>query len=106
MQKTDRFRAALENRVGRRQQSEAEALVTLLNLEAPIDEIDALASLLSMARLLDDRDRHGYDLEFLDAIVLRRIRKLARFCQNAHARWSEPSDGDTPIECLDPEEAP
>src|SRR4051812_30077973 len=50
--------------------------------ERRIDEIDALLSLLGMARKLDTSgDRFGYDVEYLDQIVLRRVRKLTRACQ-------------------------
>lgn len=55
------------------------------HLESQIDEIDALSSLLGMARQVSPDDRHGYDLDFLDDIVLKRIRKLARTCQNTVA---------------------
>jgi hypothetical protein len=52
-------------------------------LEQPVDELDALASLLGMAEKLPDNERYGYDLESLNFIVIRRIRTLARICQNA-----------------------
>jgi hypothetical protein len=51
-------------------------------LERRIDEIDALVSLLGMARKLPSgRERFGYDPEYLDEIVMRRVRKLVRACQ-------------------------
>lgn len=52
-------------------------------LEEPVDELDALASLLGMAEKLPDEERYGYDLDSLNGIVIRRIRTLARICQNA-----------------------
>jgi hypothetical protein len=52
------------------------------HFENAIDEIDALSSLLGMARNIPDNRRYGYDLDLLDEIVLKRIRKLARSCQN------------------------
>jgi hypothetical protein len=55
------------------------------HLEQPIDELDALASLLGMADKLSDQERYGYDLASLNEIVIRRIRTLARTCQNAVA---------------------
>jgi hypothetical protein len=61
--------------------------ILISNLRSPIDEIDALACLMGMARKVDEKDRYGYDLEFLDEIVMRRIRKLARSCQDDLAQW-------------------
>jgi hypothetical protein len=55
------------------------------HLEQPVDELDALASLLGMAEKLSDKERYGYDLASLNEIVIRRIRTLARTCQNAVA---------------------
>jgi hypothetical protein len=49
--------------------------------ERPLDEICALSSLLRMARKVPDGDRCGWDLEWLDDIVLRRIHKLANKCR-------------------------
>lgn len=51
-------------------------------LERPIDELDALASLLAMAEGVSDSDRRGYDIDTLNAIVIRRIRTLARVCRD------------------------
>lgn len=52
--------------------------------ERRIDEIDALVSLLGMAhRLPDGFKKFGYDQDVLDEAVLRRVRKLARSCQDA-----------------------
>lgn len=69
--------------------------ILISNLQSPIDEIDALACLMGMARKVDEKDRYGYDLEFLDEIVMRRIRKLARSCQDDLAQWQtlESEDG-------------
>jgi hypothetical protein len=52
--------------------------------ERRIDEIDALVSLLGLAhRHKSGHATFGYDLDCLDEIVLRRVRKLTRSCQNA-----------------------
>lgn len=62
---------------------ESAAEVVEKYLERRIDEIDALVSLLGMARKLPNgRERFGYDSEYLDEIVMRRVRKLVRACQD------------------------
>jgi hypothetical protein len=47
-----------------------------------VDEVDALVSLLGIARKVPECERYGYDPEILDEIVMRRVRKLARACQD------------------------
>ncbi len=87
---------------------------TLRNLEAPIDEIDALACLISVAGKVRRQgstegaspDLYGYDMELLYEIVVRCIRKLARACQDAHARWQIDSPADPVVEYIDPDDAP
>lgn len=80
--------------------------IFLTNLIGPVDEIDALASLLGMARKVEDRDRYGYDLNLLDGIVLRRIRALARRCQDDLSHWNAADHGPVKHHELDDDEAP
>lgn len=63
--------------------------VVIEHLESPIDELDALTSLLAMAEEMPDERRHGYDIDTLNEIVLRRIRELARICRNRVATMIE-----------------
>lgn len=53
------------------------------HLERQIDEISAIAILLGTARKLPDDQLFGTDIEFLDEVMLRRLRSLASSCQNA-----------------------
>ena len=58
----------------------------------PIEELDALASLLGVARKANTSDLYGYDIDYLNEIVLRRIRKLARDCSNNVCRLNDPTN--------------
>ncbi len=85
---------------------------TLRNLQAPIDEIDALACLLAIANKADQKAivrnslLHGYDMEGLYEIVVRRIRKLARACQDMHVRWRMDSPAEPAVMFVPPDDAP
>jgi len=60
-----------------------ESISLAQRIEHSIDEIDAIAVLLGIARKAPQDERYGYDIEFLDETMLRRIRELARYCQGA-----------------------
>lgn len=73
----------LEQGYAAAQQEESASDVVEKYLERRLDEIDALVSLLGMARKLPSgQERFGYDTEYLDEIVMRRVRKLVRACQD------------------------
>jgi hypothetical protein len=51
------------------------------HLADTINEIDAIASLLTIAEYAPDTDRFDYTVDELNAILLPRIQKLARLCR-------------------------
>lgn len=90
----DRIEQAFEDA----QQPESASDVVEKYLERRIDEIDALVSLLGMARKLPPgRERFGYDVEYLDEIVMRRVRKLARACQETISAIMSDDPDDSPV---------
>lgn len=53
------------------------------HLERQIDEISAIATLLGVARRVPNDLLFGMETDFLDEVMLRRLRSLAGSCQNA-----------------------
>lgn len=78
----------------------------IINMMSPIDEMDALSCLLGMARKVDEHERYGYDVNLLNEIVLRRIRQLARWCQDSLGKWDTPVDPDAVVELKDEDWTP
>lgn len=76
---------------------ETKAVITNY-FEKAIDEIDAIVCLLGMARKAPIS--YGYDANVLDEIMLRRVRRLSRACQNT---VSQVLNDETPCE---PEQFP